>query len=883
MQRLVLRSFQSPGDILMLTAAVRDLHAAAPGQWQTDVRTSAPDLWEHNPLLTPLPDGAAGVETLDMHYPLIHQSNQRPYHFIHGYIQYLEERLIARIPITRFQGDLYLSVEERREPFQPLCGPKLPERYWVIIAGGKYDFTAKWWNPASYQAVVDHFQGRLHFVQCGEAGHWHPPLKGVTNLVGQTSLREFVRIMYRAQGVVCPVTLAMHLAAAVPTYNGHPNRACIVIAGGREPPHWEMYPQHQFLHTIGQLDCCATGGCWKSRCQPVGDGDEKDRRERCERPISVQDGLVIPQCQELIQPEDVIRAIERTLKGWEASTALKSMPRSTSPAMSRRERNHSQRRGKSRQQILIEFRHGLGDAVQLTAVLRHLKHYHPDWDIDVVALRGKHSAFSGLCRRVFILDEGRLDRADYDRVFSLPWHENHAQDARWPNTKITRCLLEVFQLTPILDLCRYQISISELARQHATDYLRSIAGQARPDGRYRVVLIHYEGNTSTDKKNLPAEVIRLTCESIRDAGFVPVILDWDRRSSLPDNTTIFCPGADHALWQGTGTGDAEQLAALTEAAALMVGIDSGPLHVAGATSTPTIGVWTHHHPLQFFDLAPNVLHLVPEPPQTQSVPPAVANFFEQHYRSETYRQLAEELPEQIVHALTGEPRELVANKLFLRQLRATAYAEQYYREHQQAGLDYLGHGEWQLRYGRWLTEALAWRKKRVLDVGCACGSIVRGFGEGGVVVQGVDLCEHMIQLGRTQWPDMVPLLHVCDAVNLHLFADGIWDGLHSAQVAEHWKPELVPFILRELRRVTSPGGLFFCALDTQELFARQGRHLEHEDPTHVCIRPLAWWHDQLAACGWQVVSDDVRPALQGHAESFLSQYDWDWFVARNPT
>ena len=47
-RRLILRSFQSPGDILMLTAAVRDLHAAAPGQFQTDVRTSAPALWENN-------------------------------------------------------------------------------------------------------------------------------------------------------------------------------------------------------------------------------------------------------------------------------------------------------------------------------------------------------------------------------------------------------------------------------------------------------------------------------------------------------------------------------------------------------------------------------------------------------------------------------------------------------------------------------------------------------------------------------------------------------------------------------------------------------------------------------------------------------------------
>ena len=37
------------------------------------------------------------------------------------------------------------------------------------------------------------------------------------DLVGKTSLRELIRLIYRADGVLCPVTLAMHLAAAVET------------------------------------------------------------------------------------------------------------------------------------------------------------------------------------------------------------------------------------------------------------------------------------------------------------------------------------------------------------------------------------------------------------------------------------------------------------------------------------------------------------------------------------------------------------------------------------------------------------------------------------------------------------------------------------------
>ena len=68
------------------------------------------------------------------------------------------------------------------------------------------------------------------------------------------------------------------------------------------------------MHTIGCLPCCATGGCWKSRCQPVGDGDVKDRANLCERPILARSDLKIPQCMMMIRPEDVVRAVERYLQ-----------------------------------------------------------------------------------------------------------------------------------------------------------------------------------------------------------------------------------------------------------------------------------------------------------------------------------------------------------------------------------------------------------------------------------------------------------------------------------------------------------------------------------------------------------------------------------------
>ena len=62
MRKLILRNHQSPGDIVMLTAAVRDLKRALGDAAVVDVRTPCPALWENNPHLTLLADGAGELE-----------------------------------------------------------------------------------------------------------------------------------------------------------------------------------------------------------------------------------------------------------------------------------------------------------------------------------------------------------------------------------------------------------------------------------------------------------------------------------------------------------------------------------------------------------------------------------------------------------------------------------------------------------------------------------------------------------------------------------------------------------------------------------------------------------------------------------------------------
>lgn len=312
---IILRQPQAPGDIVMLTACVRDFIAAHGTRYRVDVRTTSDDLWKHNPHITPIEDTEPGVVSIDMEYPLIHKCNDTPYHFIHAFRKFLESKLNLDIPQGAFKGDITLSEEELTWLPQVEEYTKKPTNYWLINAGAKTDFTCKTWAHSSYQTVADYLNSKgVQVVQIGlkEETHKHKALTGVLNLVGKTTLRELIRLVYHSSGVITPVSLPMHLAAAVPVkpalYEGL--RPCIVIAGGREPAHWEQYPGHQFLQTIGQLDCCADGGCWRSRVVPLGDGDSKDKTNLCAKPIEIESGQIIPTCMDNIRPEDVIRSLQ---------------------------------------------------------------------------------------------------------------------------------------------------------------------------------------------------------------------------------------------------------------------------------------------------------------------------------------------------------------------------------------------------------------------------------------------------------------------------------------------------------------------------------------------------------------------------------------------
>lgn len=288
---ITLRQGQCPGDILTLTAAVRDLKAKF-NNVQLTMRTSAHPLWENNPHIMEahshsVEEGGQTDVDLNLSYPLINTANQCGKHFIHGFKEELESKLQISFPLTAFKCDVHLSQEEKQWANQVHHEFNYAGKFWVINSGSKNDFPLKQWSHAYWQEVVDALRGTVQFVQVGEEGHNHQPLEGVFNLIGKTDIRQLVRLCYHAEGAICHVTMLNHLMSVW-------EKPCVVIAGGRESAGWEAYNETSYLDTIGALPCCKSGGCWKSK---------------------VKDCLWMegqyPRCMNMITPADVVRAVEK--------------------------------------------------------------------------------------------------------------------------------------------------------------------------------------------------------------------------------------------------------------------------------------------------------------------------------------------------------------------------------------------------------------------------------------------------------------------------------------------------------------------------------------------------------------------------------------------
>lgn len=309
----------APGDVVTATALVRDIALRYPNKFQVSVECSFKELLQHNPYLTRFPrEELKNIESIRLDYGKgIKRSTTEKIHYLTAWHTDFTAKSGVEVPLLFPKPDLHLSPEEKET--------RLADgRYWVILSGGKSDFTTKHYVYSRHQEVVNALRkcgipvvqaGAAETARSGRPHHHHPILDGTLNLVGQTNLREFMRLIYQADGVICTITMAMHIAAAF-------DKPCVVTAGGREGWWWEGYVnsgnqfgplasgkvkvEHRFLHAIGLLPCCADRGCWMSKVTRA----EKDANKRyCHRPVQAESGQMVAECQAMIQTSHVIEAV----------------------------------------------------------------------------------------------------------------------------------------------------------------------------------------------------------------------------------------------------------------------------------------------------------------------------------------------------------------------------------------------------------------------------------------------------------------------------------------------------------------------------------------------------------------------------------------------
>ncbi len=203
---------------------------------------------------------------------------------------------------------------------QELASPIAGERYWVIFAGGKTDIPLKIWYGPYFQQVADYLnsRGRL-VVQTGRKNDKHYPLRQSVKIFDDnykpSNIRRLFQLIKYAEGVICPITSGMHIAAAF-------NKPCVVIGGGREDPWWEAYSSdfgafgghymglaHKYLNIVGtDMPCCRLTGCWHRQFQTI-------ETEGCDNfATTVEFPNQVAHCMLAIDPGSVIDAVDSFIR-----------------------------------------------------------------------------------------------------------------------------------------------------------------------------------------------------------------------------------------------------------------------------------------------------------------------------------------------------------------------------------------------------------------------------------------------------------------------------------------------------------------------------------------------------------------------------------------
>lgn len=235
--------------------------------------------------------------------------------------------------------------------------------------------------------------------------------------------------------------------------------------------------------------------------------------------------------------------------------------------------------------LKLHFPHGLGDCV-------YFAHQLPLYTcrghrLTITCSPDKHILFAA---------SGVEVTSDVSDAAHIPWNEGvwPNGEARWNNAWRWSKAARNISIPPMPEIgapedlwdeyCNISLNIWPYlpagAQSSVENWLKPLA---RP-----VILLHTHANLDAQRKNLANEHCwQLYRFLLQETGGTLVLLDWDNRVPRLGHERVRHLTDD---WMPIGT---PQLLALIGRADLMIGVDSGPLHAARLTGTPTIGVWMH--------------------------------------------------------------------------------------------------------------------------------------------------------------------------------------------------------------------------------------------------------------------------------------------------
>lgn len=301
----------APGDMVAFTSVLRDIAYDYPDM-RVCLDTNHPQVFRGRDFVVLCPANNPQGLVIPVDYlPGVEECmHGRPIHFTGWFHRWCREQLgMTKLKWYDARPAISTAPKARPRPIQ--------EPYWLMLAGGKTDITIKHWRHERYQAVVDELA--KHGIRVAQTGavkpeHVHRPLERVHDLLGVGDLTDFFSQIAHADGVICPVTCAMHVAAAY-------DKPCVVLGGGREDPAWAAYDPalggfksclktpsvpHRYLHSVGQLECCQKTGCWNQQLDVPGATAER----LCPHPKpNAQAVWPVAQCMAEITVDQVVSAV----------------------------------------------------------------------------------------------------------------------------------------------------------------------------------------------------------------------------------------------------------------------------------------------------------------------------------------------------------------------------------------------------------------------------------------------------------------------------------------------------------------------------------------------------------------------------------------------